>query len=216
MNAKTSIKNPLTDLLAGRSLDQMGSIEIEALIDPMNVKAGDARAAVAEAERKAHTAVGSGVENIQTEDITRARMEAEFCAVAQATIAGALTAAKEREKAESKAARVREVSELLDLRNAAGERMEQAIAMAAKEFREIISLGKEASRASRIKLESSVIAEFRTDAVRHLFELEMWRETGGLYEYSRVPFPFDGSFPPISRFLTNASNDLLTELDMRN
>lgn len=212
---QNAITNPLADLLTGRNLGTMASTEIEALLAPLEVKTNDAAAAVTEAEARARDAVSTGAASIPVDDISRARMLHEFCGVAQATLANALTAAKEREKAESKAARVREVSELLDLRNAAGERMEEAISMAAKAFKEIISLGKEASRASRVKLESSIIAEFRTDAVRHLFELEMWRETGGLYEYSRVPYPFDGSFGPISRLVTNASNDLLTELDMR-
>jgi hypothetical protein len=215
MNAKTSIKNPLTDLLAGRVLDQIASTDIASLIEAMNVKADDARAAAKEAERIAHAAIGAGTSSISIDGIALARLEVEFCDVAQATLANALIAAKVREADERKAARIAVVEDHLGARDAAGKRLEDAIVKAAAAYLEVVAEGRAAVRASGIKMEASAMNEFRPEHPRHLMELELWRQTGGMWHYTRIPGIDNDSFPPLSRLVANSGGDLLTEMDIR-
>jgi hypothetical protein len=212
---QNAITNPLADLLAGRNLDQMSSVDIEALFGPLEVKTNDSAAAVIEAEARARDAVSTGAASISVDGISHARMVHEFCGVAQATLAAALDAAKQRERQARKEAKLAEISEYLDARNKAARKLEKALADVGAAFQLIVANGKAAVRSCNSKLEASVIAEFQNDVLRHLVEMELWRNTGGVWAYTRIPYPFDGSFPSLPQLVANAGSDLITEIEIR-
>lgn len=206
---QNAIPNPLADLLAGRNLESMTSADVEAMFDPLEVKANDAAAAVAEAEASARAAVSNGAASIPVDDIARARLAHEFCGVAQATLAAALDIAKQREAKERTEAKIAEVQTYLDARIKAAAKLEKAIAEMGEAFRVIVSNGEDAIRATSSKAASAVMADFRADVIQRMAEGELWRATDGLWFATRHP---SGS---MSQRIANSGVDLIAEIELR-
>jgi hypothetical protein len=209
---QNAIPNPLADLLAGRNLETMASTEIEALFAPLEVKTNDAAAAVTEAEARARAAVSNGAASIPVEDIAHARLLHEFCGVAQSTLAAALDIAREREAEGRKAVKVAEVSEYLDARNKAAIKLEKALADAGEAIKVIAASGEAAIRVCDSKVARAVMADFSQGNMQRIFEMELWRTSGGLWFSSRHPV---GVAVPLSQRIANSGADLITEIEIR-